>query len=290
MDEKQLQYYSVLYETKNITKAADQLYISRTGLSLSMKKLENELGLPLFYRKTGGVEPTEYGTVFYHAVIAQRQIMSDCLQKLKEMKATTTEVIRIGVLANTLTSSMIRHIFLFEQIYSSVTIDIMDNGAIHYFDALKKGDIDIAFAVCPPRNLGLCSTRLMDSEQVLLISRKHPLAARKSIDFTCDLRGQTLLEAECRMDAHQELLNSFGIQCKHVSGDCQLLQEMLRHGKGCVLTLPSLAPLYANDQISILPIVNIPASLNLNAHLVYRPDSSQNILNLVKYICNLSEF
>ncbi|MCI8402035.1 MAG: LysR family transcriptional regulator [Lachnospiraceae bacterium] len=284
MDEKQLEYFSVLCETKNMTKAAGRLYISRTGLSLSMKKLEKELGVPLFLRKNGGVELTEYGAVFYQAVSAQRQIMSDCQKKLTDMKTAATEVIRIGALANTLVPEYIRHIFLFEQICPSVTVEIVDNGTLSYFDALKKGSLDIAFAVCPPQNLRLCSTRILDCEQVLLINKEHPLAARDSVDFTCDLHGETLLEAESRMDTHLELLLSFGIRRKHVAGDCRILQEMLRQGKGCIVTLSSLAPLYASEGVAVLPVKNIPDSLDLNAYLVYRPDSGRNILRLVEHI------
>ena len=65
MDLKQMEYFQVLCETRNITKAAERLYLSRQSLSVSMKNLEEDLGTSLFLRKKEGVCLTESGEIFY---------------------------------------------------------------------------------------------------------------------------------------------------------------------------------------------------------------------------------
>lgn len=62
MDADQKRYFSTLCAVGNITQAARELYLSRQGLSKSMKGLEEELGTALFVRGKKGVEPTEAGT------------------------------------------------------------------------------------------------------------------------------------------------------------------------------------------------------------------------------------
>ena len=63
MDADQKRYFSTLCAVGNITQAARELYLSRQGLSKSMKGLEEELGTALFVRGKKGVEPTEAGRI-----------------------------------------------------------------------------------------------------------------------------------------------------------------------------------------------------------------------------------
>lgn len=72
MDADQKRYFSTLCAVGNITQAARELYLSRQGLSKSMKGLEEELGTALFVRGKKGVEPTEAGTASCYAVCAKK--------------------------------------------------------------------------------------------------------------------------------------------------------------------------------------------------------------------------
>lgn len=50
MELLQIKYFKVIAETENISKAAEQLYIAQPSLSQTLKRLEDELGTPLFDR------------------------------------------------------------------------------------------------------------------------------------------------------------------------------------------------------------------------------------------------
>ena len=49
----QLQYFKAIAAHENISCAAQELFISQSSLSMSLKKLEDELGRPLFDRVGG---------------------------------------------------------------------------------------------------------------------------------------------------------------------------------------------------------------------------------------------
>ncbi len=58
---KSIQVFSVVARTKNLTKAAVELNSSQSAISYHIKKLEAELGLPLFRRMATGLELTDHG-------------------------------------------------------------------------------------------------------------------------------------------------------------------------------------------------------------------------------------
>ena len=53
MDLRQLEHILKIAEEKNITKAAEKLYISQPALNQQLLNLEKELGTQLFQRKRG---------------------------------------------------------------------------------------------------------------------------------------------------------------------------------------------------------------------------------------------
>ena len=54
MQPKQLQYFITAYATKNIQRAAEKLFVSRQGISKTIRELEQELGADLFLRSSKG--------------------------------------------------------------------------------------------------------------------------------------------------------------------------------------------------------------------------------------------
>ncbi len=55
MELRELRYFLAVAREKNITKAADALYISQPSLSKQMQNLEKEIGSPLFVRGSRSV-------------------------------------------------------------------------------------------------------------------------------------------------------------------------------------------------------------------------------------------
>lgn len=61
MDEKDFELMEVLGESKNITKAAEKLFISQSALSKRIKSIERELGIELLLRCHQGIRFTPPG-------------------------------------------------------------------------------------------------------------------------------------------------------------------------------------------------------------------------------------
>ncbi len=60
---RQLRHVLALQEHRNYRRAAEALHLSQSALSVSIRRIEDDYGVPLFIRDTSGVRPTEYGEV-----------------------------------------------------------------------------------------------------------------------------------------------------------------------------------------------------------------------------------
>ena len=64
---KHVDYVYAVYEEKSFTKAAEKLFISQPALSATIKKLEKDLGYPIFERTGKEVVPTYMGKKYLEA-------------------------------------------------------------------------------------------------------------------------------------------------------------------------------------------------------------------------------
>lgn len=65
MDLNKYYVFTIVYQTKNFTKAAKILNSTQPSVSYTIRELENQLAIPLFHRKHNGVEPTKEGEELY---------------------------------------------------------------------------------------------------------------------------------------------------------------------------------------------------------------------------------
>lgn len=91
----QMQYFSTACETKNMSLAAEMLYISQPTLSASLSALEKEVGFQLFYCKSKGICPTEEAMILLKQV---NEVLSKVNQIQQELPLISKrqDVIRVG--------------------------------------------------------------------------------------------------------------------------------------------------------------------------------------------------
>ena len=96
MDIRQLRYFVKVVELKNITAAADALFIAQPSLSQHMANLENELGVTLLDRSVHGSKATAVGELLYrHAKTILRQI-EDAQAAIRSESDAPTGRVAIG--------------------------------------------------------------------------------------------------------------------------------------------------------------------------------------------------
>lgn len=147
MDVKYLKYILAIAERKNMTKAADELFVSQSSLSQYLSRLEQEIGTPLFFRTKGELTLTPAGELYVEAARKVIRIQHDLYQNIASLDRRGK--ISVGVTSNFGLRMLAEIVPLFKQTYPEVAIEISEVG----LPALKKMlsdemiDLGIASAV-----------------------------------------------------------------------------------------------------------------------------------------------
>ena len=135
-------YYVAKY--KSITKAAEMLYISQPAVTMSIKKLEEQLEMTLFTRTKRGVILTNEGKVLYEYVEQAMESIKIGENRINSLKKLDTGNIRIGI-GTTLTKYfLMEYLDKFHKLYPKININIDTSMTVDILKKLENGLVDIA--------------------------------------------------------------------------------------------------------------------------------------------------
>lgn len=90
------EYIYAIYQERSFSKAARKLYVSQPWLSATVKKVEQELKLPLFDRNTKPISLTEAGEYYIRQVEKIMAIEQEMRQTFSDMSSHKCTALRIG--------------------------------------------------------------------------------------------------------------------------------------------------------------------------------------------------
>ncbi len=141
MDFKDLTYIIAVADNQSVTEAANKLYISQPSLSYIISKVEDELGVKLFYRKTNPITLTYAGQLYV-------QTAREILQKMDNLKRQLTEVglgekgqINIGIPTERAGYMIPRFIGLFREKFPQMEIRLLETRSREIIGDIDKGKI-----------------------------------------------------------------------------------------------------------------------------------------------------
>jgi LysR family transcriptional regulator of abg operon len=94
--DKLLAQFLAVAEAGTISGAATALFISQPTLTINMRRLEEQMGVPLLVRSSRGVELTPYGETLYQNARLMRRLHDNTLKAIEQQRGRTEQGISIG--------------------------------------------------------------------------------------------------------------------------------------------------------------------------------------------------
>ncbi|MEZ6033330.1 MAG: LysR family transcriptional regulator [Planctomycetaceae bacterium] len=242
MELDQLRYFLQVAKRSSFTRAAEDLVISQPALSRSIQKLEEELGQPVFERKTRSVSLTEAGTLLQSRA-------QQVLALIEDTKAEITDDgksgrIRIGAIPTIAPYFLPEVLGQFSAAFPHATLVVQENTTDVLLKSCTQGEIDLAIVALPVPARYLEVEELFTEELLLVMPPEHPLADKPRIRIT-DVEPFPFVlldEAHCLSDSIVSFCRQKSFQPVTVERTSQLtmVQELVSLAHG-VSMIPAMA-------------------------------------------------
>jgi DNA-binding transcriptional LysR family regulator len=181
MEHRQLLNFLSVCEKKSFLKASEQRFISQQGLSKSIKQLEEQLGVPLFYRTARGIDLTEFGYAIKeaaHSYINHHDQIVDAVRKLKEKHIDRLTIGMIIGFHDNFPPCFFKN---FMVNHPDISLDIMTFPDNRCQESLLRHKIPLGFSCAPIDADTFDSVYCLRSKLALIVGKEHPFARRPFI-------------------------------------------------------------------------------------------------------------
>lgn len=181
MELRDIEYFAVIAEHRNVRRASEALGLSPGALSKSLSRLEESMHAQLVERTPKGVALTSVGAALLAQVHRLRVTLMDIRREAEDLTEGRAGHLRLGVGATTVEDLPHCCAPLLQQAPAlSVQITVADNDVM--VPALTNGELDLIFNVLPDSPYAGCvQERLFDDVFVVCSAADHPLAKRRRL-------------------------------------------------------------------------------------------------------------
>ncbi|OIQ01021.1 MAG: LysR family transcriptional regulator [Zetaproteobacteria bacterium CG06_land_8_20_14_3_00_59_53] len=177
---KQLQIFETVAAQQSYTEAAKLLYLTQPAVSMQIKQLEEQTGLPLFDRLGKQISLTHAGEeLLQYAKNIQLQL-DEAEQVMQEMKGLKRGRLHL-TMASTANYFTPQLLAAFHQLYpdAKVQLDVTNRSGL--INAVRNNTTDMAIMGRPPLGTDLVGIPFMENPLVIIAPPTHPLAGREMI-------------------------------------------------------------------------------------------------------------
>ena len=271
MELRELRYFLAVAREKNITRAADALYISQPSLSKQMQNLEKEIGSPLFVRGSRSVALTETGMLLKKRAEELLELYEKTEAELAAPAETVCGEVRIGGGESYALQTVMQAAKAVQDNYPHVTFRFFSGDADDVTEKLDRGLIDFGVMVDLPDTSQYNALRLpLTDRWGVLMRRDSPLAEKESISPS-DLTGQPVL-ASRQMLEKKGMINEWmrRIGKMDVRATFNLVYNasiMVQEGVGYAITLEKLINTTGESALCFRPL---QPEVRTNLELVWK--------------------
>lgn len=174
MDLRQLRYFVAIVQCGSISRASLQLNIAQPALSLHVRNMEADLGLPLLFRTPQGVQPTEAGLILLRnarLIIEQFEVAQ---REIRGSVAEPSGEVRLGLPSSISPLLGVPLVLAARKTFPKVTLRIAEAMSGYVLDWLRQGRVDLGLLYGLPDDKDLRATGLLVETLVVFGAPEPP--------------------------------------------------------------------------------------------------------------------
>jgi DNA-binding transcriptional LysR family regulator len=195
MELRHMRYFVAVAEEKNFSRAAARLRLAQPSLSRQIRKLENELGVPLLRRGKGGVTLTAAGNEY----LAQaRKLLADSAAAVRVTRAVGRQgqgQLLIGTVEPMMSSGLLSKILEnFSSFRPDVRVELRELYSVEQHRLITSRELDAGFVYRPPEKSSIYDGFVaLENSHVAALPAKHRLAHESKL-FLRNLAGESFVQ------------------------------------------------------------------------------------------------
>ena len=293
MNLRQLQQLLTLMETRNFHRAAEQLHMAQPPLSVSIRKLEEELGGALFERTPNGLVPTPMAYAIASDAKAALFHAEQCKARAREALEGLTGWLRLGFVGTATYALLPQLIPHLRDTYPKLELDLREMTSLEILEGLRAQQLDLGFLRYPVLDtMGAEVIPLEQDDFVLAVPKDSPLAQAKGLRIALKQAAEHpfILYPQQRVPSLRALatmrcqLSGFTPKVAQEAMQVQTILGLVASGVGVAL-VAGVARLHSMPGVVYLTLTDTPAQFRVGMAVAVAHSSRSalvsNVLNLV---------
>lgn len=188
----QLRYFVAVAERRHFTQAAADLAVAQPSVSKQIRKLEGELGAPLFQRARGAIALTQAGEALLPWAKRVLADVDGARLEVRDLAGLARGRLSVGATPSLTTVVLPAVLARFHAEHPGIELVLHEAGSRVLLGRLERGDVELALVILPVQEESFATTPLFREELVLAVPRDHRFARRRSVRVA-DLRDVPLV-------------------------------------------------------------------------------------------------
>ncbi len=259
---RQFQVFESVARHLSYTRAAEELHLSQPAVSMQVKQIEENAGLPLFEQLGRKIWLTEAGREVYLCARSVAQQLAETSAAIEDMRGVRRGRLNIAVastanaFATHLIATFSRRILRLE-----VSLDVTNREGL--LQDLEKNETDLVIMGQPPDGLDLVAEPFMDNPLVVIAAPDHPLVDRQPLSLN-DLRGETFVVREPESGTRTAMERFFSERGVRLTAGMEMrsneaVQQAVQAGLGLgIVSLHTLALELETARLVVLDVEAFP--------------------------------
>jgi DNA-binding transcriptional LysR family regulator len=244
VDIKLLRMFAMLARVGSHTRAAKNLNLTQSAVSHGMKRLEEQLGCALIYKKGKSAHLTPEGRHFLGQILRILDSLDRATESVSSRWESRTKlsVVFSSTIANSILAPVLRE---FRESYPNFSLSVRLEDSAAAIKEVEEGRADLAVVVESNLPSGIKAHRLFKDELQLLFSPMHPWSEKTKLTVR-DLRNQHFLLYQRTSATFRQIEEYFlqsGVQLNSYVeiSSFEIMKQLARFGLGVAVMAPWVA-------------------------------------------------